>query len=89
MQILKKEKRMMEVDVTIENYFLCDKCNQKINHENYNAFDFQLKHRTGTNYPSGGAGDEISMDLCEACADEFIQLIRTNEYRTSESHWDY
>jgi hypothetical protein len=28
MQVIKKEKQMKEVDVTIESYTLCDKCNE-------------------------------------------------------------
>jgi hypothetical protein len=89
MKVLKKEKRMMEVDVTIENYFLCDKCNQKIEHENYNAFECNFIHKTGSNYPSGGSGEKKEMDLCEECAVELVTLLRTNGYRVNDSEWDW
>ena len=38
MQVIKKEKQMKEVDVTIESYTLCDKCNEKIKTGSSDAF---------------------------------------------------
>jgi len=90
MQVIKKEKRMKEVDVTIENYNLCDKCNQKIEKEDcYDAFKCEFIHKTGSSYPEGGYGEKQEMELCQKCAIELVTLLRTNGYRVTDSEWDW
>ena len=41
-KVIKKEKQMKEVDVTIESYSLCDKCNEKIKTGSYDAFECEF-----------------------------------------------
>ena len=58
MQVIRNEKQMKEVEVTIENYNLCDKCNEKIETEDsYDAFECEFIHKTGSSYPEGGSGE--------------------------------
>jgi hypothetical protein len=46
MKVIKKEKQIKEVDVTINSYKLCDKCNEKIKTNNYDAFKCEFLHTT-------------------------------------------
>jgi hypothetical protein len=90
MQVIKKEKRMKEVDVTIEDYNLCDKCNEKIKKEDsYDDFECEFIHKTGSSYPDGGSGEKQEMELCKKCAVELVALLRTNGYRVTDSEWDW
>jgi hypothetical protein len=89
MYVEKKEKQVKEVDVVIDSYHICDKCNKKIITESHDAFEFDLEYRTGTDYPESGSGDKKAMDLCDECADDCIQLLRDNGYRINESEWDW
>lgn len=89
MRILKKEKKMQEIDVTLEDYNLCDKCNEKIGLEDiYDAFDFCLYHKTGTSYPEGGSGQKQEVELCKKCSVELMALLKTNGYRITDSEWN-
>ena len=90
MEVVKKEKQMKEVDVTIESYTLCDKCNEKIKKEDsYDAFECEFIHKTGSSYPEGGSGEKQEMELCQKCAVELVALLRTNGYRVTDSKWDW
>ena len=89
MQIIKKERQIKEVDVTIDSYTLCDKCNEKIKTDNCDAFECKFIHKTGSNYPEGGSGEKQEMELCQKCAVELVALMRENGYRVSDSEWDY
>jgi hypothetical protein len=89
MQVIKKEKQMKEVDVTIESYTLCDKCNEKIKTGRYNAFKCEFIHKTGSSYPEGGSGEKQEMELCQNCAVKLVDLLRANGYRVTDSEWDW
>lgn len=90
MQVIKKEKQMKEIDVTIEDYSLCDKCNEKIKKEHYyDAFKCELVHKTGSSYPEGGSGKKQEMELCQKCAVELVALLRSNGYRATDTEWDW
>lgn len=89
MYVKKTEKQVKEVEVTIESYNLCDKCNEKIETRGYDAFEFELKHRTGSSYPDAGFGEIEEMELCAKCAVTCIQLLRDNGYKIPKSDWDW
>gem|GEM_PF-4012010 len=90
MQVIRKEKQMKEVEVTIENFNLCDKCNEKIETEyNYDAFECEFIHKTGSSYPEGGSGEKQEMELCQKCAVALVALLRQNGYRVNDSEWDF
>lgn len=89
MQVIKKEKQLKEVDVTIESYTLCDKCNQKVSTGSYDAFDFTFEHKTGYSYPDGGSGETDTMDLCPKCAKELVEMLKNNGYRINTEEWDW
>lgn len=79
-----------EVEVVVKDYNLCDKCDKEINPKGYyNAFEFELEHKTGEAFPSGGSGKTQSVELCETCAEECINLLRKNGYRINSEDWDF
>jgi hypothetical protein len=88
MQVIKREKQMKEVDVIIESYTICDKCNEKIKKGCYDAFECKFIHKTGSSNLEGGIGEKQEMELCQKCAVELVALLRTNGYRVTDSEWD-
>ena len=89
MKVVKKEKQMKEVEVTIESYTLCDKCNEKIKTGSYDSFKCEFTHKTGSSCPEGGSGELQELQLCQKCAVECVKLIRENGYRVTDSEWDW
>ena len=89
MRVKKTKKQIKEVEVIIEDYRLCDKCNEKIQNKSYSAFKFELSCKTGESFPDGGSGEEKKMELCDKCADDCLKLLKSNGYRINESEWDW
>ena len=90
MQVIRKEKQIKEVEVIIEKYNLCDKCNEEIEREDsYDAFICEFIHKTGMSYQEGGGGEKQEMELCQKCAVELVALLRQNGYRVTDSEWDW
>lgn len=86
MQIIKKERQLKEV--VVENYSLCDKCNEKIQLESmYDAFTCKASLTTGSQYPGGGFGENQEIELCQECAVELIFLLASHGYRINRSEW--
>ena len=86
MRVVKKEKKLVEV--TVSNEYFCDKCNEKIGNYGFDAFDFELTHRTGTSYPECGSGIDQEVHLCQDCAKGLFELLEDNGYRINEEKWD-
>lgn len=82
MIVTKTEKKL--IDVTVENYSLCDKCNEEIIVHGYDAFECELKYKIGTSYPDGGNSEDKEMELCQKCAINLFQLLKENNYRITE-----
>lgn len=89
MRVRQVEKQTKEVEIVIESYTLCDKCNEKIEDRIYDAFEFEFTHTTGHSYPEGGYGEKQEMDLCKGCAAELVNFLRLSGYRISDSKWDW
>lgn len=89
MEVFKKELQIKEVEVVVENYTLCDKCNEKLKYGSYDAFSCELTYKTGESFPEGGYGGLQEMQLCEKCAVDFIELLKDNGYRINISDWVY
>ncbi len=89
MKVIKTEKQTKEVDVTVENYEVCDKCNERIFVMGFDSFECSFEHKTGNQYPEGGGGKTETMDLCQSCAKEAVELLKANGYRINTEEWDY
>ena len=75
-------------EVEVEDYIVCDKCDDKIVPDYWNSFDFDFTLRTGKSYPEGGFGEEDSMQLCEDCAEQLVAFLKTEGYRILKKDWD-
>ena len=89
MEVIKKELQVKEVEVIIESYNLCDKCNQEIETENYEDFQCDVIHRSGNRYPDSSYGTTEKVELCQKCAIDLIILLKENGYRVEKSEYDY
>ena len=90
MRVVRKEKQMKEVEMTLEDYNLCDKCHCKIEADDmYDAFKCEFLHKTGNNYPEGGDGKKQEMELCKKCAIKLVSLLREKGYIVVDSEWNY
>lgn len=79
MQVIKKEKRL--IDVVVENYSICDKCGKEIKVQPYDAFEGIFEVTVGTSYPEGINAERHSLDLCQDCADIAIKLLSANGFK--------
>jgi len=89
MKILEKRKVFKEVEEIIDSYDVCDKCNLRISIDLYETFESELKIKFGTDCPEGGDGDIKSMNLCQNCSLELLELLKNNNYRINESGWSW
>lgn len=88
MRVIKKERQVKEISVTVEDYTLCDKCNEEIKTKRFSAFCCKFIHKTGDIYPEGRSGESQEMDLCQKCAVVLVELLKNNGYRINNSDWD-
>lgn len=88
MRVIRTEKQLKEVEVVTENYYQCDKCNNRIKSRIYDAFSFDFEYVTGDSYPDGGSGERTTLDLCANCAEDLMELLKTNGYRLNKSEWN-
>ncbi len=90
MRILKKTKKKILTEVTIEDKTICDKCGKDITWEGsgYDVVDFEFEFKTGNQYPEGGGGDLISLDLCGTCANKAVDVLEKEGFNIQRSEWD-
>lgn len=83
-----KEETITRVTQTLVKT-TCDKCGQEIIHENFSIFDSEwFEARFGMCYPEGGAGTSYTMDLCENCSLEMINLLKNHGYKVDKFDYD-
>lgn len=85
MEVIKTEKQIKEIEVIIESYNLCDKCNERITKGYYDAFSFELEYVTGDTYPDGSDTKTQTIELCKTCAEDCMKLLKENGYRINET----
>ena len=89
MQIIKKHKEVMEVDVTDEVYDICDKCGQKIEVNGYDAFSCEFERKIGQSFPESANIEIDELELCQECAEDCINLLRENGYNIISRDWNW
>lgn len=82
-------KKLKSIVTDVVDKVICDKCNQEVDNDIYDAFKFDLTYKKGECYPDGGSGVKVDIDLCPKCAEDLISLLENNNYRTNTSDWDY
>ena len=87
MEVIIKEKRMIEV--VVDSYILCDKCNKKIESSvSFDAFECEFLYKEGSVYPEGGYGDKSELDLCQRCGKEAIELLEKHGFKVQTKDWE-
>ena len=89
MYVEKKVKEVKEVETVVDSYNLCDKCNERIETDAYDAFEFNIEQITGKRYSDSASAEKKSIELCPKCADDCMELLKTNGYRVITSDWSY
>ena len=77
-------------EVTTDCYLICDKCGKRIKtKDSFDAFECEFIYKTGSNYPEGGDGDKLSLDLCQECGLKAIKILKDNGFKVQENEWDW
>jgi hypothetical protein len=73
-----KHNKILKVPATekeVIDKITCDLCGKEIERNfGYDVNDVQVSHRTGSNYPEGGSGEETSADICGKCLMKSLSL---------------
>lgn len=88
MKVRKTRKVVKEVEEVTESFIECDKCKEKIKKGFFDRFQCTFEYREGTVYPEGGSYEETSMDLCQHCGGELINVLESLGYRLSSEEVD-
>ena len=92
MRIKKTKKEIKEVEVTVSDVNLCDKCGKDLDEDisdMYEVFECNFEYKTGESYPEGGDIHYTELELCKKCGKEAIQLLKDNGFVFTErdSNW--
>lgn len=68
----------------------CDLCGVEIKEENYEIDSVKLAYKSGSNYPEGGSGTEISVDMCGACFEgKLVPWLRSQGVEPRTEEWEH
>jgi hypothetical protein len=68
----------------------CDLCGGEITSACYDAEEVEIRHRTGSNYPEGGSGEEVEVDMCGTCFDsKLVPWLREQGANPEPEEWDW
>ena len=75
----------------------CDWCKQGFKGEydfskrrgGYEVNEFELRWKTGDQYPECGSGEEIKVELCHKCRKKFKDEIEKLGIELNETDWDW
>ena len=92
MRIKKTKKVIKEVEVTISDVNLCDKCGKDLDEETesmYDVFDCEFNYKTGDSYPGEGDTHHTELELCKKCGTDAIKILKENGFVFTErdSEW--
>ena len=84
-----KKTEIQAVEVVVENYVKCDRCDDRIEQPCHEAFYCSFELKTGLQTQGGGSGTRKSADICKHCAKAVLKLLQDNGIRITEEDWDY
>ena len=89
-----KHLKTMPIPATtreIVDHVSCDLCGETITKDrNYAVNEVEVRHKTGTSYPEGGDGEEMSVDMCGKCFDEkLVSWLRSQGVVPRTESWEY
>jgi hypothetical protein len=72
----------------------CDLCGKTTKNEwkteYYDAFESEIKMKTGDNYPDGGAGELVEIDICPDCfTSKLIPWVKEQGGEPTVTDWDW
>jgi hypothetical protein len=85
------EERLQKFEVDIQYY--CDWCKKIIPDprytHNFEVNDFELRWRTGKNYPECGFGETKKVELCDECKEKLFNWLKESGCEIQEEEWDW
>ena len=90
-----KEYKEIKTTRTLLNQKTCDLCglitrSEDWSSENYAVAQTEIRCRIGSDYPDGGMGTEITIDLCPKCfKDKLVTYLKTEGVTVIEKEWDW
>ena len=90
-----KTKVHRSYDDTITESITCDICKKTYKgsdweRENYSALETEVRMKTGSVYPEGGMGEEITFDICPTCFEaKLIPALKELGAQPTISDWDW
>jgi len=89
------EKKIATTEREVFQGILCDICGSETVRgtwafDPYSIDEVTIKHRCGSNFPEGGMGQEIEVDLCPECFDDkLVPWLRNQGARVIQTEWDW
>ena len=90
-----KIKVKKSIDQTITESITCDICKKTYKgrdweRENYSALETEVRMKSGSLYPEGGSGEEITFDICPTCFQKkLIPALKELGADPTISDWDW
>jgi ribosomal protein L37AE/L43A len=83
------KKVIKEVEEVIRSYNTCDKCGKEIETGSYDAFECKLEYKEGTRYPEGTDLEIKSVEVCQECTVDLLELLKNNGYNIVDSELSF
>jgi len=88
-----QHKKTVEAPATtreVVDFTTCDICGDRIREGTYEVSEIEVRHKTGTNYPEGGSGEETEFDICGKCFDEkLVPWLSSQNAEPRKTEWDW
>jgi len=83
-------KETVTEEVVRYSHTTCDRCKEEIHTGSmYIIFEAEFSMRIGESYPEGGNDERTTIDMCQACAEGALNLLKAAGFtsNTEESDW--
>lgn len=68
----------------------CDFCQQEIKKTQYEVDEVTINWRVGSSYPSGGNGENVSVDMCGLCFEtKFKEWLKSQNVKPETTEWEH
>ena len=85
-----------EYDSEVVDSVTCDICKKIYQGEHweressYDVLETEVKMKTGSSYPEGGSGEEISFDICPTCfTEKLVPVLKELGAEPTVSDWEW
>lgn len=85
-----KTKKVPAKKIDVIDFVSCDICGSVIKDDLFKVNEIEVRHKKGSNYPEGGSGVEITVDICGKCFDEkLVPWLRSQGADPITTEWDW